>query len=201
MIDGILACVVFKKNTRPMTSSPRLASLRFSFERLYRAGSASRVNPCPPLHALLSVPIRERLVLLALTDGAEAAEIKRMLKVRDEDIRLTSPRMREAVATVKDALLDPYRHLPDPDTLTNDDHRPVAERHLRQLLFPSAAVCLFGEGVLAQLAALPLRDRVVVYCLLVEEMCWSGVEELLGCSEHVIRRAITHARESIGHSL
>lgn len=129
-----------------MISSPRLASLRFSFERLYRSGSASRVKPCPPLHALLSVPIRERLVLLALTDGAEAAEIKRMLKVRDEDIRLTSPRMREAVATVKDTLLDPYRHLPALDTLTNDDHRPVAERHLRQLLASGGDVLERGRG-------------------------------------------------------
>ncbi|MDP9370725.1 MAG: hypothetical protein M3Q03_21065 [Chloroflexota bacterium] len=184
-----------------MTSSPRLASLRFSFERLYRAGAASRVKPCPPLHALLSVPIRERLVLLALTDGAEAAEIKRTLKVKDEDVRLTSHRMREAVAIVKAALLDPFDHLPDPDSLTNDDHRPVAERHLRQLLFASTAVCLFGEGVPAQLAALPLRDRVITYCLLVEEMRWSAVEELLGCSEHAIRQAIAQTRAQLKTSV
>ncbi len=180
-----------------MTSSPRLASLRFSFERLYRAGSASRVKPCPPLHALLSVPIRERLVLLALTDGAEAAEIKPMLKVRDEDIRLTSPRMREAVATVKDALLDPYRHLPDPDTLTNDDHRPVSERHLRQLLFPSAAVCLFGEGVPFPLRDTPLRTRMIVYCLLVEELSWDQVEEMLQCTEWTIRQALREISQQV----
>ncbi len=149
---------------------------------------------------MLAVPIKERLVLLALTDGAGSAEIKRILKVKDDDVRLTNPRMRAAVQTMKEALLDPYGHLPDPDSLTNDTHRTVAERSLRQLLFASTAVCLFGEGVPAQLAALPLGDRVILYLILVEEMPWSEVQELTGCSEHAIRRAITSAIEQIGGS-
>ncbi len=183
-----------------MTSSPRLCALRFGLERLYREGSASRQKPCPPLHAMLAVPIKERLVLLALTDGAGAAEIKRILKVKDEDVRLTSPRMRAAVQTMKEALLDPYGHLPDPDSLTNDAHRTAVERSLRQLLFASTAICLFGEGVPAQLAALPLQDRILLYLILVEEMPWSEVQELTGCTEHGVRAALKRAMEQIGGS-
>ena len=182
-----------------MTSSPRLSALRFGLERLYREGSVSRPRPCPPLHAMLAVPIKERLVLLALTDGAGAAEIKRTLKVKDEDVRLTSPRMRGAVAQLQEALLDPYGHLPDPDALTNDTQRMVAERCLRQLLFASTAVCLFGEAVPPRMASLPLRDRLILYLLLVEEVDWKQAQELTGCTEHGVRSAIKHAMEQIGH--
>ncbi len=181
-----------------MTSSSRLARLRFGFERLYRAGAASRQSPCAPLHTMLAVPIKERLVLLALTDGADPKEIKQLLKVRDEDVRLTSDRMRGAVAIFQAALLDPYSHLPDPDAITNDDHRPAAERHLRQMLFASTAVCLFGEGVPTQLAPLPLRDRIVIYCLVVEELDWKATQELLGCTEHAVRCAIKGVQDQIG---
>ncbi len=147
---------------------------------------------------MLAVPIRERLVLLALTDGAEAREIKQLLKVRDEDVRLTSERMRQAIAIFKSALLHPYDHLPDPDTITNDDHRSAAERHLRQLLFASTAVCLFGEGVPPQLAMLPLRDRIVIYCLVVEELDWKATQELLGCTQWPIRMALKEALKGVG---
>ncbi len=181
-----------------MTSSSRLARLRFGFERLYRAGAASRQRPCAPLHTLLAVPIRERLVLLALTDGAEPADIKRILKVKDDDVRLTSERMRQAIAIFKSALLHPHDHLPDPDTITNDDHRSAAERHLRQLLFASTAVCLFGEGVPPQLAMLPLRDRIVIYCLVVEELDWKATQELLGCTQWPIRTALKEALKGVG---
>ncbi len=35
--------------------------------------------------------------------------------------------------------------------------------------------------------------------LLVEEMPWSEVQELTGCTEHAIRRAIAESMEQIGH--
>lgn len=147
---------------------------------------------------MLAVPIRERLVLLALTDGAVAAEMKRTLKVKDDDVRLTSPRMREAVATLGEALLDSYGHLPDPDGLTNDTQRQQAEHHLRQLLFASMAVCLVGEAVPPRMTTLSLRDRILLYLLLVEEVDWKQAQELTGCTEHGVRSAIKHAMEQIG---
>ncbi len=202
-----------------MTSSPRLCALRFGLERLYREGLAIRQRPCPPLHAMLAVPIKERLVLLALADGASAAEIKRTLKVKDEDVRLTSPRMREAVSALREALLDPYGHVPEewlnPPLVSSDDmtvlppfprygkswderHGRKVERELRRRLFASTAVCLFGDGVPFPLRDTPLRTRMIVYCLLVEELSWDQVEELLGCSEHAIRTAIQRTMEQIG---
>src|SRR6266542_6765423 len=124
---------------------PRIHALRLTFERLYPAHARSLGHPGPPLHALLAVPLPERLILLALIDHAPAEEIRRTLKATTDDLTLTSDRMRAAVASLKDALLHPYVHL-DPG------HEP--ERQLQRLLFPSAAVLLFGETVPPNLGTL-----------------------------------------------
>lgn len=194
----------YKGDTRPMHPSSRLARLRFGFERLYRAGASSRQRPCAPLHTLLAVPIRERLVLLALIDGTDPREIKALLKATQADIDLTSGRMAAAVATMQRALLDPGVHLED-EILRGgggytwaDRYGAQIERHLRQLLFASTAVCLFGEAVPPRVAALPLRDRLITYCLVVEELDWRQTQEVVGCTEHAIRCAIKGMQEQVG---
>jgi hypothetical protein len=168
---------------------PRIHALRLTFERLYPAHARSPGHPGPPLHALLAVPLPERLILLALIDHAPAEEIRRTLKATSEDLALTSDRMRTAVRQLKEALLHPYAHL---DPL----HEP--ERQLQRLLFPSAAVLLFGEGVPAALAYLTLRQKAVLYLLLVESWQWQAIQEFLGCSEWTIRQAVRQAKEQIG---
>ena len=75
---------------------PRIHALRLTFERLYPAHARSLGHPGPPLHALLAVPLPERLILLALIDHAPAEEIRRTLKATSEDLTLTSDRMRQA---------------------------------------------------------------------------------------------------------
>lgn len=173
-----------------MTFSHRLTALRFALEALYRREAASRSKPAPPLHALLAVPIAERLVLLALLDGATAPEVKQLLKVSDQDAALSSDRMTAALATLQAALADPFSHLVDE---IDPDNLHPAEVQLRQLLFPSAAACLVGESVPPQMAQFPLRDRLIAYCLVVEELRWEDVERLLGCSEWAIRCALKEA--------
>jgi hypothetical protein len=123
---------------------PRIHALRVTFERLYPAHAQSLGRPAPPLHALLAVPLPERLVLLALIDHARPEEIRKTLKASAADINLTSDRMRAAVRILKDALLKPYAHL-------RPEHEP--ESQLRQLLFPSTAVLLFGETVVLAVCA------------------------------------------------
>src|SRR5436190_16283959 len=133
---------------------PRIHALRLTFERLYPAHARSLGHPGPPLHALLAVPLPERLILLALIDHAPAEEIRRTLKATSEDLALTSDRMRQAVRQLKEALLHPYAHL---------DPEGEPERQLQQLLFPSSAVLLFGDTVPSSLARLSLRERVILY--------------------------------------
>ncbi len=44
-----------------------------------------------------------------------------------------------------------------------------------------------------------MHENSHVYLILVEEMPWSEVQELTGCTEHAIRRAIAEAMDKIGH--
>ncbi|MDP9368566.1 MAG: hypothetical protein M3Q03_09885 [Chloroflexota bacterium] len=141
-------------------------------------------------------------MLLALTDGAGTTEIKRILKVKDDDVRLVSPRMREAVNRLREALLDPHSHLPE--SLIDgsgydwaDHYGRDIERHLRQQFFASTAVCLFGEAMPMAMTALSLRDRLAVYCIAVEEADRARTMELLHCSEYAVRQAMTKALAAI----
>ncbi len=168
---------------------PRIHALRVTFERLYPAHARSLGRPAPPLHALLAVPLPERLVLLALIDHAPAEEIRRTLKASADDIRLTGDRMRSAVRILKDALLRPYAHLRPEDE---------PESQLRRMLFPSSAVLLFGETVPSNLATLTLRERLIIYLILAENWQWSQIQSYLGCSEWAVRQAVRRAKEQIG---
>jgi DNA-directed RNA polymerase specialized sigma subunit len=71
------------------------------------------------------------------------------------------------------------------------------ERQLTNVFYPSAALLLFGELVPGELAVLGLRGRVVLYCLLVEQMERAEVQELLGVSEWCVKRCIASAMEAL----
>lgn len=160
-----------------MTSS-RLHRLRLAFEALEPRTRIGR--PSLPLHLLLPVPIRQRLILLCLIEGEQPATIKRMLKVSDAEIdeAASLPFPRGPVCTWIE---------PETDT----------ERRLRQLLFPSTAVLLIGERVPSPLRDLTLKERLAIYCIVVEELSREETQELLHCTEHSIKRAL----ETVMHQL
>ncbi len=58
------------------------------------------------------------------------------------------------------------------------------------MLFSSSAACLIGECVPTKLRDLSLRERLVLYMLVVEEMQWSEIQDLLHCTEWSIRESI-----------
>ncbi len=200
-----------------MTFSHRLAHLRFDLDRLYRQDRLSRPRTCPPLHLLLPVPISERLVLLAQIDGATPQEMKALLKVKDDDLSLKSERMIRALTLLDQAQRDPFLHwssawfeaplissaditqvVQGTGYVWDERHGHEVERACRQVLFSSSAACLIGECVPVALRHLTLRERLLIYCLLVEEMQWSEIQALLHCSEWSIRESINKTFTYLG---
>lgn len=192
-----------------MNYSLRLNDLRFRLDRAYRQERPSRPKSCPPLHLLLAIPISERLILLSRVDGDSPQEIKALLHAKDDDVHLRSDRMVQAVQILNDAQHDPFLHWPsdwfkapliDLPDITDDvqtagfgwdeRHGHAVERAFRQVLFSTAAPCLFGECVPALLRNMTLRERALIYCLVVEEMEWEDAQHLLGCSEWALRVSI-----------
>lgn len=171
-----------------------LQRLRLAFERTYAVYTVTHTTPIPPLQPFLALPIRERLVLLALLDKASPEEIRAALPfVKQTDLRLTSPAMVAAVATLRRALqqpLDYFTNVPEAGDQT-------VERRLRQILYPSAAVLLFGEIVPLELCCLGLKTRVILYCALVEEMTRPDIQVTLGCTEWAVKQALRGALEAL----
>src|SRR4051794_12315760 len=157
--------------------------LRLLFERRYAIIAADAPHKAQPLQAFLALPIRERLILLALLDQHgkpdEAAIRAALPYAKQSDVRLTSKTILKAVETLKAAIETPTLWVgPDHDQ----------EKQLLAVFYPSAAVCLFGGLVPPDLRDLDLQARMIIYCLVVETMKWEIVEELLGCSEWKIKR-------------
>lgn len=203
-----------------VTFSNRLNTLRFQFGLAYRQSVAITQKPTQPLHLLLSIPIHERLILLALIDGVSPQEIKKTLHADNDDLALKSPRMKTAIKRLQGARLDPYAYWPEqytreeisPDTDLTNGHwdaditgiawerrwGPRVEPTLRQLLFADVAVCLFGEAVPPSLVGLSLVEKLAIYCLMVEELDWQQTQELLGCTQWRIKAALAKTKAAIG---
>ena len=145
-----------------MTLSARLTLLRFALEETYRRQQKATGKRAPGLHFLLPVPIPERLILLTRLDGNPPKAINQLFLATDEDVALESERMRSAVAQMQQALRDPFAQLPEEPE--RDNLRP-AEVRLQQLLFPSVAICLFGEAAIPELRDLTLTERTALYLL------------------------------------
>jgi len=168
----------------------------------------------------LPIPLPERLILLAIIDGAAPTEIKKTLRATQSDLMMVSPRMMLASAALERSLREPFDSWPRQytrDDLTPDIDLTEApwrgkvtgsfwddrwgkeiEVCLRQLLFAEVAVCLFGDAVPDRLRDLTLQERCTAYCLLVEEMDWRAVQELFGCTQHRIRSVILKTQELLG---
>lgn len=187
----------------------------------YAAQIGTDVPLATTMFPFLAVPIKERLVLLCLSEQATMPQIKAALPyAKETDVRQTSHRMRAAIGIFNEAMENPTawlhpgpyplaevpdlleRHpetgelppFPLPDRLIPRD----TDKQLRQAFFPEAAVLLFGELVPEPLAALGLQVRAVLYLIAVEEYGWKDVQTLLQCTEWSVRQALKGGIEALG---
>lgn len=197
-----------------MTSVHRL---RLLFEKKYAILAPDAPHKAQPLQAFLALPIRERLILLALLDQQgkpdEAAIRQAIPYAKQSDVRLTSKTILKAVETLKAAIERPTLWIhpgPYPERevrdLTIQTAKPPVpdalipydiEKTLTQIFYPSAAVCLFGGLVPPEVREFSLQARCCLYLLVVECQHWGEVEELLGVSKWFVRQAIHNALEAL----
>jgi hypothetical protein len=165
--------------------------LRLAFENRYAI--LTRDAPLTPsMWPFLSLPIRERLVLLCIADtGADEAKIKHALPwAKQTDVRLTSPAMVKAAATFLKVLNIPTAWI---------DPEGDVEKQLMQIFYPSATPMLFGYIVPPELSTLSLKTRVAIYCLVVEGLQRREVQELLECSEWYVKQAINQGLVAVSY--
>jgi hypothetical protein len=82
--------------------------LRLAFERRYPIVKRRFQQPIPPMQAYLAIPIKTRLILLALHDGADEAGVKAALPyAKQTDVRLTSKEIKEGLDLLKKGLEEP----------------------------------------------------------------------------------------------
>ena len=187
-------------------------TLRIRLDRAYRKQPDSGLPIS--LWPYLAVPIRPRLTLLALYDNHTMEEIKGAFPwVKETDVRLTSHRIHEAIALVTSAMEDPTCWVdpgPIPDQEVGDLTDPATpfpvtdrsiprdtDKQFRQAYYSSAPLMLFGPTVPPELGEISLQRRAVIYLLVVEELRWTQIEELLGCTEWQIREAIRQTFEAL----
>jgi hypothetical protein len=195
----------------------KIDHLRLAFERRFAIVRTQFDDPTPPMRAFLALPIQERLILLALTDLGDKADeetVRALLPfARQSDIRLKSERMREALKTFQKGLVQPTffidlgnipletdhtGDLTDMNTKTicrDADVPQDIERSIRWVFYPSAAPMLIGPMVTSPVSDWPLLDRLCLYLLVVEELTYRQVEELMGCTEWRVRESLRIALE------
>jgi hypothetical protein len=203
-----------------MTQSHHLSQLRFGLASLYAVQSAQHTSTTPGLHHLLPIPIRERLILLATIDGADERAIRRAIKVSKDDATLTSRRMKRTLQRMKTHLSQPHSYWPEVWTrvdltpegdLTNgvifEESNGIAwnrrygaslETHLGQLLWSDVAVALIGQSVPSKIARLSLKQRLALYCLLVEGCSQEETIQTMGCTEWDVERSLRDGLRAIG---
>jgi len=192
----------------------KIDTLRLAFERRFAIVRREFDDPTPPMRAFLALPIEERLILLALADGADEETVRQLFPfAKQTDARLKSPRMMEALATFQQGLHEPTFFIDLGDIPLETDHTDDLtdmstktlcrdadipqniERSFRWIFYPSAAPMLIGPMVTGDLAAWSLKQRVSIYLLVVNESTYKEVEELLGCTEWFVRASLKQALE------
>lgn len=180
-----------------MNPSPRLPHLRYAIARKFAEQQRTATIATPGLHHLLSVPIRERLILLARIDGATPHQIRRILHVSAEDANCRSDVMLDAVSTWRSTIQDAFWHVPTRANWRFQREASV-EKSIKQLLWADVAVALIGDAALPELVqSLSLERRLIAYCLLVEDMRREPIRRLFHSSDWNIRECIRIAMQSI----
>ncbi len=203
-----------------MTQSHHLSQLRFGLKSLYALQEREHATTTPGLHHLLTLPIRERLILLAIIDGASEREIRQAMKVSKDDASLHSRRMKRALGRLKASLGTPLGNWPEVWTradltpegdLTNgivtEESNGIAwnrrygsslESQLGRLLWSDVAVALIGQSVPPSVAALSLKARLALYCLLVDGCSKDETRQIIGCTEGEIDRSLRDGFRAVG---
>lgn len=171
--------------------------------------------PIPNMRPFFAVPIKERLVLLALYDSRTMGEIKEAMPwVKETDVRLTSRRIHQAIELLEAGFEDDTIWMnPGPvpmeevgDLTDTDTQFPFYSRRipedtevqLRKYLWPATTLVLFGEHVPPKVGKLTLKQRAIVYMVVVEEMTWIEVERMMECSKTPISTSLTRMVEALG---
>lgn len=198
MLDRVRSFLIqLRYRTYVMHPSTRLTHLRFGLAGAYALQVKTNDIATPGLHHLLPVPIRERLILLAKIDGADARVIHQILPVSREDAACISQDMRFAIHIWRQSLDDAYWNLPEKHGWRKQRNVQV-ERSLSQLLWADVAVGLIGEGTLPAMSVIPLRRRLVLYLLLVEGATWRQIMLLLHATNWEIRQSIHDGLRAVG---
>lgn len=180
-----------------MNPSPRLPLLRHAIAQNFAQQLRDTSTVTPGLHHLLAVPIRERLILLSKIDGATPHQIRRMLRCSTEDAAGRSDVMLDAIATWRATIQDAFWHFPTRPNWRFQRHASV-EKGMKQLLWADVAVSLIGDAALPELVQnLTLQRRLILYCLLVEDMRQAPVRNLMRCTDWTIRESIRIGFEAV----
>jgi hypothetical protein len=201
-----------------MTPTPLLSQLRFGLSQLYAFQEHSMTTP--GLHHLLPIPVRERLILLAVIDGADERAIRKAIKASKDDRSLNSRRMKRTLLRIKEHLKTPHSYWPEvwtradltPDAdLTNglilEESQGIAwnrrygaslETALGRLLWSDVAVCLIGQSVPRRVARLSLKHRLILYCLLVDGRTQDETIQIMGCTGWDIERSLRDGLRAVG---
>jgi hypothetical protein len=102
--------------------------------------------------------------------------------------------MLDAVATWQSTIQDAFWHFPTRSNWRFQKEASV-EKAMKQLLWADVAVALIGDTALPELVQrLPLQRRLILYCLLVEDMPWKRptmpIYRLFRCTQWQIRESI-----------
>ena len=173
-----------------MNPSPRLPYLRYQIACAFANHQRSTSSVTPGLHHLLPIPIRDRLILLARIDGATPQQIRRTIQCSYEDAHLQSDAMLDAVATWQSTIKDAFWAVPTRSNWRFQKEASV-EKGLKQLMWADVAVALIGDAALPELVcALPLKRRLILYSLLMDDIRWHTIKPLLRCTDWQIRESI-----------
>jgi hypothetical protein len=98
--------------------------------------------------------------------------------------------MFDAVATWRSTIQDAFWHFPTRSNWRFQKEAPV-EKGIKQLLWSDVAVALIGDAALPQLVQrLPLQRRLILYCLMVEDMKRAPIRKLFRSTDWNVREAI-----------
>jgi hypothetical protein len=80
----------------------------------------------------------------------------------------------------------------------NRRYGAALEAHLGKLFWADVAVALLGQHVSPEVAKLSLKQRLVMYCLLVEGLTQQETIQIMGCTEWDIDRSLRDGLRVVG---
>jgi hypothetical protein len=120
-----------------------------------------------------------------------------MLHCSIDDANCRSDVMLDAVATWRSTMQDAFWHFPTRPNWRFQKQASV-EKGIKQLLWSDVAVALIGDRALPGLVQnLTLQRRLILYCLMVEDMKRAPIRQQFRCTDWNVREAIRIGFEAI----